>query len=287
MPDIPVRLQKALKARRVVPFVGAGLSRRVDASIFPSWNELLTDLASESARRNYITASESTDIQHSINNGLMPYAAELLRKKIPNEEFSYLIEARFLRDTRGYGLEDQTALIKIEPLLLVTTNFDRLLEDAYARFMGRAPSVFTHIDAVRLHNRLQKSRTSANPIFFKVHGDIDEIDNLIIGERDYKRLMFDEKAFDAILANILLNHTVLFVGYSLRDYEVTYHLERINTLLKRSANPDYIIVERRSVRQIEIQRWREEYNVEAIVYDASTPTHAELLDVLKQLEAYL
>jgi hypothetical protein len=285
--SLPDRLTRALKGRSVIPFVGAGLSKRVDPARFPSWRELLVSLANVGEARGYVTNDQNLEIVDLLNNNMYPYAAEQLRRRIPGEEFNFFLEEQFRCDSRKFNLEDQMALLKIEPPMIVTTNFDRLIEDAFARHYLRAPSVCTYAEAVRAHNRLQRTRSTQNPLIFKIHGDIDDVSSIILGERDFKRLMFDERTFETVLINTLISYTILFVGYGLRDPEITYHLERNHNILKRSSDPDYIIIPSNSVKQIEMQRWREEYNVEAIPYNVSTVSNTDLSDVLNSLEGYL
>jgi hypothetical protein len=283
---IPDRLSKALKGRRVVPFVGAGLSRRVDPTRFPSWAELLMRLADTAVTRGYISDTQKIEIADLLNNQMLPFAAEMIRRRIPNDEFDFILDEQFRINSSTFNLADQISLLKIEPPIVITTNFDRLLEDAFARHYLRAPSVSTCVDAIKVYNRLRRTKSTQNPSIFKIHGDIDDIESVIVGERDFKRLMFDERTFDSILVNILLNYTILFVGYSLRDPEVIYHLERNHNLLKRSADPDYIILRKGSMKELELQRWREEYNVEAIFFDGPSDG-PELSAILSSLESHL
>jgi hypothetical protein len=284
--ELPQRLSKAIKSRRVVPFVGSGLSRQIDGTKFPSWSDLIAELLTNASNRGYIKDEQAVDVSALIDSKQLAFAAELIRKNTPRDEFMYFLESRFSFDTSAYALEEHLRLLRLEPNLIMTTNYDRLLEDAYARLKRRAPVVGDFRDSVRIHNRLQRTKTIINPIIFKIHGDIEDIDSMIICENDFKRIEYQEPTFNSILSNIFLNNVLLFIGYGMRDPEIIRHLEANNSLLRKSAQPHYALVPRRFSNRTEMAMWRDLYNVETIVYDAHLP-QSNLLEILTEFERQL
>ena len=133
---IPAGLKKALKDRKLVPFVGAGLSMSVNNKntgkpLFPSWKQLLLD------------ASEKVDSEKGPEEGDLIRA--LLKK---NKENAYLKAAKeakeelgnnqwhgFLKEQLniGYDLCDEKSLTTAQAVwqlgspLIITTNYDKVL----------------------------------------------------------------------------------------------------------------------------------------------------------------
>jgi hypothetical protein len=92
--------------------------------------------------------------------------------------------------------------------------------------------------------------------------------------------------FETVLTNIFLNYTIVFVGYSLSDPEIEFHLERIRHLFKHSVDPDYIILADGQKNAMELQRWREEYGVEAVFYPRDS-THSGLPQILRAMVRFV
>jgi hypothetical protein len=72
------------------------------------------------------------------------------------------------------------------------------------------------------------------------------------------------------------------VGFSLSDREIIYLLETIRESLKHPSDPDYIFLPNDSAGSLELRRWREDFGVQAICYEA-TPGHPEVLEFVKFL----
>src|SRR5690606_29252042 len=97
---------------------------------------------------------------------------------------------------------------------IVTTNYDSLLEDAYARWGARGiPRAPTGRDLAKLGTLL------LDGAFFilKAHGDLGDAASIVLTAEDYRRIIHANPAFQAVLSSLLLTHAVLFVGYSLSD----------------------------------------------------------------------
>ena len=79
------------------------------------------------------------------------YLRDVMRNKRPS--FGYSVLAQLVANS--------------EHRLVVTTNFDHLLEDALHRYLEREPLVCNHEDLAKfLHNQ------QAGPVIAKIHGDI-------------------------------------------------------------------------------------------------------------------
>jgi SIR2-like domain len=113
--------------------------------------------------------------------------------------------------------------------IVITTNYDNLFDIALARantLQGRPKQVQLRTYKPGLHegaDRVPKKFTEEFPVLLKLHGDFDHPDSIVVTENDY--LKFIQKMNDQVAHPIQLSvrsqmgqWPVLFIGYSLRDY---------------------------------------------------------------------
>jgi hypothetical protein len=96
--------------------------------------------------------------------------------------------------------------------LIVTTNYDTLLEDAL-RQEGKTPVIVCR-------ERELGSVTGQPHVIVKLHGDLNQPDTMVITQGDYDHLGDRLRApggFSSYLANLLSTKTMIFVGSSLAD----------------------------------------------------------------------
>jgi hypothetical protein len=112
--------------------------------------------------------------------------------------------------------------------IIITTNYDNLFDIALNRANTRAnrpkqvqPKVYR--PGLNEPADLVREYSEENPILLKLHGALDRAETVVVTENDYLR--FIQKMGDSrvhpIHRNVLSQMTkwpVLFIGYSLRDY---------------------------------------------------------------------
>jgi hypothetical protein len=104
----------------------------------------------------------------------------------------------------------------------ITTNYDKLLERAYAEERGGLPKTLTNLDTAALGQLLFDSA----PFVLKAHGDLDRPESLVFTSRDYRDHIHANTAFSTAFSAVLLTHSLLFVGYSLSDPDFSLLLDR-------------------------------------------------------------
>jgi hypothetical protein len=110
--------------------------------------------------------------------------------------------------------------------IIVTTNYDRLLEAALRR-VGKDPKVLVYgPDPTQVTADMTLDPTSERPLVFKMHGDLDQRDSIVITDEDYIRFvqrMSDKGNFHPVPETVMYRMsrwTTLVLGYSLRDYNL-------------------------------------------------------------------
>lgn len=280
---VPPRLIEAAQKQNLIPLIGAGISRQAGAG-FPNWNELLLQMKERAVVRGYINQTEAQEIEQMISRGKSLMAAEGLRYSLPSDEYQTILEEQF-NPPNVQPAEIHKALFRLRPPLILTTNYDRLLEDGYAQEFQRVPQVVTRMDAVIIQKYLQSGRfTHDRPVIFKIHGTIDQPESLVLSERDYRELIYRQPGYWLVLSAIFLTQVILMLGFSFADLELRLLLEELRESLKHLSHPDYIYLPGVSVGSVETRRLREDFGVEVIPYDA-TPGHPEVLEFISFLIA--
>jgi hypothetical protein len=279
--DVPPRLIEAVHKQNLVLLVGAGISAQA-AEAFPNWNQLLLDLKHRALASGYISQVDSQEVDTLIGRGQPLMAAEALRYSLPPDEYESVLEEKF-NPPGVRPAEIHKALFRLRPQLILTTNYDRLLEDAYAEEYRRTPQVVTYKDAANVQRYLQSGRFADDrPVIFKLHGTIDGPEDIVLSERDYRQLIYRQPGYRLVLSAIFLTQTVLMIGFSFADPELRLLLEALRESLKSRSHPDYAFLPRESAGPLEMRRLRDDFGVQVIPYDP-TPGHPEVLEFIMYL----
>jgi len=121
--------------------------------------------------------------------------------------------------------------------LFYTTNYDSFIEQSFE--LHKRPR---RVVAVEGHMASQDGCAE----IVKFHGDFDNPDRMVLTESDYEERLSFTTAMDLRLWSDLLNRTILFIGYSFRNPNVSYLFRQVNDRFKdlpdsRSGRRAYII----------------------------------------------
>lgn len=112
----------------------------------------------------------------------------------------------FIRTTPSHA-----ALVRLDLPLLFTTNYDELIEAAYAE-AGQQLRVSISEEQFRAR-RVERPHRH----LVKMHGSIDQPDSIVLTRSDYARARADRKEMLGFLRNEMAETSFLFVGFSLSD----------------------------------------------------------------------
>ena len=125
------------------------------------------------------------------------------------------------------------ALAELNFPLIITTNYDRLFEDALL-MAGKNPTTSVYQPKANAPPKdVSQDPYRENPFIFKIHGDINAPESLVITDEDYIDFVLRMTAsgeFDPVPGTFqfrLIKWPTLFIGYSLLDYNLRLLLKTL------------------------------------------------------------
>jgi len=204
-------LRRLRNERRLIPFVGAGLSRPLG---LPSWEVLVDNIAGQLGYdpEIYRLSGDKRQLAEYFvaeRGSIGPLRSEMDRLFNPTDEAVLKSESHRL-------------LVDLKLPLIYTTNYDRIIERAFSLRqvpchtianiddIGTAPDDVTHV--------------------VKFHGSFSDDASLVLTESNYFDRLDFESALDLKLRADVLGRTLLFVGYGLDDINIRYLLYKLHKL---------------------------------------------------------
>lgn len=251
-PPYPL-IRRGLASGRVIPFLGAGAS--LGAAVSGSESGAVAEMAS--------LPSGGDLAKRLADEGRFPESAELSLASVAQyyEDVAAgrtgLYEALrpiFTKDYAPLPVHRYLAGLT-NPLLIVTTNYDDLLEHAF-REAGRPFDLVIHTTDPLLKERLLWWEHGAPEpelavaktleidldevtVIYKMHGAVDRLaedrDQYVITEDDYVDFLtrlIRQRACPAIFAEPFQTRHFLFLGYGLRDWNLRVILNRVEKNLR-------------------------------------------------------
>ena len=194
------RLSEQCELQRVMPFVGAGLSRSTG---FPLWRDFLLSLTDD-------FAACRADLEAHLATWRYEEAAQLMRDRMGNDIFD---EA--LQNTFGHRRKAISGPIQLLPMIfksgVITTNFDytldRVYDDAGCRF-----NIMLAGDGLREAPR----RIGDHPhCLLRLHGEADTNIGRVLTQLEYEASYGVEGSYRDILRATINATSLLFLGCSL------------------------------------------------------------------------
>jgi hypothetical protein len=256
---------------RLVAFVGAGVSA---AGGLPSWTGLIQHVLADA--RAAATAAEFPaldEAEATLTRGDLIRALGEVQASTTSTIFNRAV-SRALDDSRHPVVPTLAqAIASLAPTLhaVVTTNLDRFLERA---FSGNWPS-FT---LPRLDLGQQKH------YILQLHGNRIARDSWVLSEREYEDLLHGRPELQRFVEGLFRFHTLLFVGYGLRDPDFDRVCGQLRVFGRGQAPQHFALMPEGKVGNYERHRLADA-GIELLTYPNPDGSHAELLRIIKDLAA--
>jgi hypothetical protein len=268
LPNLPVSLIEHVQGGRCVLFAGAGLSAWAG---LPNWTTLLQKLVNKVVSEDP-EAANGDELEDMISTGKLLEVAEYCKDRLGPRLYTEVLAGECAVSSSEIPAPHRI-IAQLPFSAIVTTNYDKVIEQSYIR-LGRAwPRCPTHKDTEDLSKLLFENQ------FFvlKAHGDIDRGDTLILTTTDYRETVHANPAFAAMFSALLLTKAILFVGYSISDPDFRMLLDRQLSTFRGSVPERYALMSRVGPIQRDIL-WRTA-RIKVLAYDK----HDEVVSILEAL----
>ena len=257
-PSVPEDLANRMAEEGgIVLFAGTGLSRPQ----LPGWSDLLEQMLAWASRQQISLAGAEDSIRDLIGRNRLLLAAHELRARLGENNFRQFMHMVF-RDPKPQPSPAHRLLPDIRFAAILTTNYDKLIESV---FPGGTPS-YTQQDYPELAGLIRDWDFA----IVKVHGDIDRLDSIVLGQADYRKALFANESFRIFLTGIFTGRTVLFVGCSLTDPDLLLFLEELKFQLKGHLGTHYALMRTHGMNALERQDFENSYGIRILGDDART-----------------
>lgn len=207
-----------VRKERLTLFLGAGFSLKAGA---PGCRDLI----------NAIFESVPEKERDGVNKNSLDEISQQFEDNYGRNQLIDILRLLFQFERKD--MSDHESLSHIPHIRRIfTTNYDTLLEETY----GDSGVVIKRNEDISKHD---EGKTT----IYKVHGDLEDPDNMILTKKDYVK--FYTKQPNTLIWDVLkgtiATGPLLFIGYSLDDSNLGYLLERLVTESRGNNYPVYLI----------------------------------------------
>lgn len=226
MERIMEKLKQSIRERKVILFVGSGLSATLG---LPTWQALIDHIAGElgyderlfQAYEGHQALAEYYEIQ----KGGIGELTRWMRENWSGREEEIFASGLYRR------------IVELDFPIIYTTNYDHCLETAFQLWNRPYQRI------VRVEDFLGADPGATQIV--KFHGDMDVPESIVMSERSYFGRFDFESPLDIKLRADMLGRSLLFVGYSLTDVNLRYLVYKLNQLWEKGGSagqrpPSYI-----------------------------------------------
>jgi hypothetical protein len=260
---LPATLLEAIIANKCLLFVGPGISRKClgkNRRPLPNWHEFLYSFAKWQVGKKKLTKEALKEIKLLLSKGKFLLVAEELLENSNGDEFAIFINQTF--EPKAITPSHLHELISIIPFrVVITSNYDNLLEQAFFDVHERLPRVLTDSDIYNGANTLLD-----NFSILKIHGDIENPETIVLSQRSYAGLLYNSEPYRQFLKEIFLNYTILFIGYGGSDPDMEAIYDKLLAEGNTAVNKHFMLAVEKSLTSIEKNRLYHDRGIEVVEY---------------------
>lgn len=249
----------------LVIFVGAGVSRNSGVC---SWWELVKEIADKIGKnkcescklkesicgeydeKNKLYSRDSCELKYDFSSEDFLRIPQYFYERDGKEKYHEFLNDKFCNKEFETNIIDEI-IIQLQPEHIITTNYDHLLENV------KDPRVLKYTIIKKDNDILSKKGRN---YIIKMHGDIEEIDNIVLKEEDYLNYSQKHIIIETFIKSLLIDKTFLFVGYSLNDNNLKLIMSYIDFFVKEKGienrQPHYLVVDKIKDLKYDILYWK-------------------------------
>ena len=221
-----------INENNTTPFLGAGISREHFGS------------GSELAQK--VSDAFGYPFQDTFNLAKVSQFAEI-RKGDPFRIRKFIADCITEKELPDFDKpsEPHRILAKLDLPIYITTNYDHLMFEAL-KYDGKNPIIescrwndLTEIQGKSsvFDEPILHQFDSKNPLVYHIHGEVDNPQSMVLTEDDYLNFLLKlyidiDKFLPAQIRTALSSSSIMFIGYSLSDWNLRIILRRIAAAVK-------------------------------------------------------
>jgi hypothetical protein len=224
-----IKLRKAREEDKLVIFVGAGVSKN---SGIPTWGELVKCFAKEipygkcrecNDRKSDCYTECPKDVYNFSQDEYLKIPQYFYSTDRSKEKSRYREIINKVLNIEAKPNPINNLIMALYPKHIITTNFDKLIENT------QNPNLKMYKVITKDKELLTKI---SNNYIIKMHGDINNLKEVVLKESDYLTYQQNHILVEIFIKTLLMDHTFLFVGYSLNDYNLKLIISWIENIAK-------------------------------------------------------
>lgn len=225
-------------------FIGSGVSTELD---LPNWKDLFKEIA----EKLFLNIDEIHDYYQLAQYYCNKYSISDLKRIISPKLQTY-----------NFSSPTMEKLLKLQFKSIWTTNFDNALENCLMAHRIRYAKVHNDRD-------LSCINVNDNPIIYKINGDISDLENIILTQRDWENFEYTHPTMLTFLKKELVSNSFLFLGYSFQDNLIKSALSSIRQFVGDSGIHHYAIFQKKDKREFSyfIDDLDKNYNIKVVLVD--------------------
>lgn len=262
-------LQKRYAEKKVIPFIGAGLSMPFS---LPKWDDLITHLK-ELIPENLWPAID-IDLEHKDYQGAVDDIKKFSRSDEQDiqEKIADLYDVPFIQPENRPDNNYQD-LMKDGFSLYLTTNYDKLLE-------WYLPEANSFASLTEYKSNTQRLFLDTKKNIFHIHGAVRNPNTIVISSESYNSL-YDDPIYDDLMKAFSSSHSFLFLGFSFSDIFIQNLLKNHKSIYKGNH---YLILAKGSMEMSTLMELSSNFGIKTIEYDVSNSSHLnEIRKILEEI----
>ncbi len=268
----------ALKQEDCVILIGSGISIW---SGLPSWKSLLNELADFMEE----CGIDSSLVEREIAEGDLLQAASYGFDRLTKPQIETFMP-RACRYGKAEPHEIHKKILDLGANCFITTNYDKLIEMGIEKWQGKKTDMVTNCQLAEMGRILQ---ARAENFVYKPHGDIEDMESIILTREQYRSLLVDGERHMALetLKTLMVSRPLVCLGFGLKDPDFLYIRDILSNIYRGNVRDHYAIMA--DVEEAEVDYWERNYGIHLVGYETrmepdGSRSHAPLLELLDTLQ---
>jgi hypothetical protein len=227
-------LQSILSQPDTVLFLGSGVSAW---SGLPSWTKLMEELAEFLTTKGH----DSTLVRKEVARGDLLQAASYGFDKLTPPQIGEFIRLA-CRLGKAKPHEIHKKIVTLGPRCFVTTNYDHLIEESFREW--QKDKYFRKVTNRQLTETAEIVGARSTDFLFKLHGDVEDADSIILTREQYRALAIGGELHHALetVQTLQASRPFVYVGFGLRDPDFLYVRDLLFNTYKGGVRDHYAII---------------------------------------------